>query len=74
MSYKQELEQINNWKLQGSIARSKVQWAEHGDKNSKFFLSLEKHNYENKLITKLDVNGKVIQGQKDIQSEIKSFY
>ncbi len=41
------------------IFKSKVKWTEEGEKNSKFFLSLEKRNFTNKLIKALDVNGTI---------------
>ena len=50
MSAKRELEDLNKEKLAGSIFRAKCQWSEEGERNSKFFLNLEKYNYENKHI------------------------
>jgi hypothetical protein len=50
---KLEIEQYNNEKANGAIIRSKADWAEFGEKNSKYFLNLEKRNYKNKCITKL---------------------
>ena len=73
-SIKRELESINNEKMKGSILRSKCVWAEHGEKNSKYFLGLEKHNYVNKLISKIDVDGKIITNSNEINGEIKTFY
>ena len=48
-----EIEYYNNEKANGILLRSKADWAEHGEKNTKFFLNLEKRNYKNKCITKL---------------------
>ena len=50
---KSEIEQYNNEKADGILLRSKADWAESGEKNTKFFLNLEKRNYKNKCITKL---------------------
>jgi exonuclease III len=61
---KTELDQFNQEKLMASIFRSKCNWAEDGERNSKFFLSLESHNYENKNITKLQVNNTEITDEK----------
>ena len=37
-------ENYNNEKANGAILRSKISWAEFGEKKSKFFLNLEKRN------------------------------
>jgi hypothetical protein len=50
---KLEIEHHNNEKSNGILMRSKVDWAEMGERNTKFFLNLEKRNYKNKCITKL---------------------
>jgi hypothetical protein len=71
---KLELELINNEKTKASIFRSKCDWSEHGEKNSKFFLNLEKHNYSNKTISKLEVNNKEIIDEKEINENIKDYY
>jgi hypothetical protein len=52
-STKLEIEYYNNEKANGVLLRSKADWAEAGEKNTKFFLNLEKRNYKNKCITKL---------------------
>jgi hypothetical protein len=43
---KLEIEQYNNEKAQGAFIRSKSDWAEFGEKNTKYFLNLEKRNYK----------------------------
>jgi hypothetical protein len=50
---KLEIEHYNNEKANGILLRSKADWVEAGEKNTKFFLNLEKRNYKNKCITKL---------------------
>jgi exonuclease III len=50
---KLEIEQYNSEKAQGAFIRSKADWAEFGEKNTKYFLNLEKRNYKNKCITTL---------------------
>ena len=47
------IEDYNNDKANGAIMRSKASWAEFGERNSKFFLNLEKRNHNMKCITKL---------------------
>ena len=36
-----------------AFVSSKVRWHEFGERSSKYFLNLEKRNYENKFITRL---------------------
>jgi hypothetical protein len=71
---KSELEIIERHKARGNILRSKIQWVEEGERNSAFFLRLEKHNYCNKLITKLNVDKKIITKPKEILEAEKDFY
>ncbi len=73
-SSKRELEQIEISETHSHIFRSKIKWTEVGENNSKFFLSLEKTNYSNMLISQLNVNGKVIKDQKNIANAQKNFY
>ena len=40
--YKQELEKLIEYKTKGSIIRSKTRWYKEGEKNTKYFLGLEK--------------------------------
>ena len=72
--FKRELEELNKEKLVGIIFRSKCDWAEYGEKNSKYFLNLEKYNFENKNITTLNVNGKTVSKEKEVLENIKNFY
>ena len=59
----------------GAILRSKAQWAIEGDKNSKYFLQLEKSRQENNSIKQLiDKDGKTLDKTEDILEEIYSFY
>ena len=53
----------------------KAQWVEEGEKNTKYFINLEKRNYDRKYIKKLIAdNGIEITNQKDIVKEQMSFY
>ncbi len=44
---KRELGKIENHEINGLIFRSKVKWTDDEEKNSKYFLALEKRNYAN---------------------------
>jgi hypothetical protein len=53
-----------------------MNWVEYGEKNSKFFLNLEKRNYNMKCITKLleGENGTEINNPDDILKYEQMFY
>ena len=70
-----ELEAIRNKRMEGVLLRSKARWIGQGEKITKYFCGLEKRNYTSKQINKLIIkHDTVIESQKDIQSEVKSFY
>ena len=50
---KHQLEEIYNYVTQGIIIRSKVDWYEHGEKSSKYFLNLGKRNNAKSHIRKI---------------------
>jgi hypothetical protein len=50
---KLEIEYYHNEKADGAFIRSRADWAEFGEKNTNYFLNLEKRNYKMKCITKL---------------------
>ena len=57
------------------IVRSKSQWTEDGEKNSKYFLSLEKRNYEKKNIHLIKNQfGQIETNPKIVKSEIFKYY
>ena len=51
-----------------------MRWVEEGEKNSKFFLNLEKRNYINKLITQLEIDNKLVTDQNEILLAQRNFY
>ena len=57
-----------------NIIWSMAQWVEEGEKNTSYFLRLEKHNYCKKLITKLHVNGKEITDPSEILKAGQNVY
>ena len=62
-------------KANGAIIRSKAKWIEYGEKNSKYFLNLEKRNYRAKYIKKVIMsNGIEISEPSKVLEEQVSFY
>ena len=51
-----ELEKIIEYKTKGAILRSKCRWHNEGEKNTKYFLNLEKRHYKNSVITQLKMS------------------
>jgi len=70
----QELKSIASEKIAGIILRSKIRWTEDGEKNSSYFLNLEKRNYMNKHISQLIINNKLTTNPEEILHEEKKFY
>ena len=56
------------------MIRSKAQYIDQGEKPTKFFCGLEKHNYTSKTIGQLEKNdGPIIMDQKGILIEAEHF-
>jgi hypothetical protein len=72
---KLDIENYNNEKSKGAQLRSKAEWAEFGERNTKYFLNLEKIRYKAKCITALvDESDNEITKAEDILEYEKSFY
>ena len=72
---KQKLEQVIEYRTKGSIIRSKTRWFNEGEKNTKYFLNLEKRHCNKKTIKSLRTEkGATIRTDKDILQEAKNFY
>ena len=72
---KDELEKIIEYRTKGAILRSKSKWYNEGEKNTKYFLSLEKRHFKQGTISQLKLNDNtLVTSDKDILSECKSFY
>ena len=53
--------------MQGIIVRSRLRWAEEGEKPTKYFCCLESKNYVTKTIPKIiQENGNIINKQEEI--------
>ena len=72
---KNELEHIYEKKAEGIIVRSRANWVENGEKNTRYFINLEKRNQRQKTITKLyNDSGTVITSHKDILSAEREYF
>ena len=60
---------------EGACIRSRADWYEFGEKNTKYFLGLEKHNAKKSLITQLfDTSNNLLTVPSEIQNHILKFY
>ena len=71
---KSQLEDIELGRARGIILRSQTQWVEEGEKNTSYFLRIEKQNFCNKLITKIKTEKEVITNPKDILEEGRKYH
>ena len=71
---KEVLELFYEEKTKGIIIRARARWHEHGERNTKYFLNLEKRNNVNKHIRKLLVSGAITTNPYKILDEQKRFY
>ena len=60
--------------MKGNIVRSKAKWITEGEKPTKYFCSLEKRNFVNKIIQRLEIGEETITDQGKILKETKIFY
>ena len=65
--YKYQCEMISNNKTKGAQVRSRIKWIEEGEKNTSFFLGMEKSNAKRKTISALkDKAGQTVTNQNEI--------
>ena len=70
-----ELNKIADYKTKGAIVRSRIRWHEEGERNTKYFLNLEKRRHSKTHITKLkDKDGKEITDPSEILLSQREFY
>ena len=70
-----ELDALYEKKTNGAIIRSRANWFENGEKNTRYFLNLEKRNQKQKLITKVyDKQGQIVQSTNNVLHTVKDFY
>ena len=72
---KDEWGQIIEHRTRGAIIRSKTRWYNEGEKNTKYFLTIEKRHFKQGTISQLKTNDNdFITTDKEILTECKSFY
>ena len=72
---KLELTELRQTKVKGAVIRSRATNLLEGEKPTKYFCSLETHNYLSKIIPKLETSeGHILTDQKEILKEAESFY
>ena len=72
---KRKWENIQNLKTQGAILRSKAKFVEEGEKNSKYFLNLEKRNYKERYMKSvMNSQDLMITDPSEILNEQAKFY
>ena len=72
---KRELETIQKIEANGAYLRSKIEFIENNENNTKYFLNKEKQNHDQKNITKLESkNGPEITDPKEVLNETAAFY
>ena len=70
-----ELQKTSEHKTKGAIIGSRAKWYEHGEKNSKYFVNLEKRAYERKHIVKLKTQeNQYLEEPKKILCQMENFY
>ena len=70
-----ELNKLLDMETAGSIVRSRIKWAECGERSSKYFCNLEKRSYEKKNIRQLKTDsGQIVVDPKKVLHEILTFY
>ena len=70
-----ELEKILEYRTKGAILRSRSRWYNEGEKNTKYFLNLEKRHYKQGTISCLKKNeNDFATSDKEILHECEVFY
>ena len=71
---KKEYDTIAQKKTEGTIIRSRARWTEFGEKNTKYFLNLEKRQQQRNIIKELQTTKNTLKNPKLILKELTSFY
>lgn len=72
---RRELEKIIEFRTKGAVLRSKTRWYNEGEKNTKYFLNLEKRHFKQGTISQIKTNDhEFVTSDKKILTECVSFY
>ncbi|CAC5384245.1 unnamed protein product [Mytilus coruscus] len=75
LELKTQLEDIETYKCKGVILRSKSQWALESDRNTAYFLKLEKYRQNKNVISEIkDCDGKIVTETNDLLNVIHDYY
>ena len=70
-----EMEEIIEYRTKGAMLRSRTQWHNEGEKNTKYFLNLEKRHYRQGTISRLKkCENDFATTDKEILHECESFF
>jgi len=70
-----DLQKIAEHKAKGAIIRSRARWYEHGERNTKYFMYLERRSHEKKHIVKLKTDqNEYVKEPNKILFEMEIFY
>ena len=72
---KTELEKIIEYRTKGAILRAKCRWHNEGERNTKYFLNLEKRHFKNGVISQLKIGeNEFVTSDKEILHQCENFY
>ena len=72
---KNKLEKMIEFRTKGAILRSKTRWYNEGEKDTKYFLNMEKRHYKQGTISQIKIDdNSFVTSDKDILTECTSFY
>ena len=70
-----ELDQFYKLKTKGAMVRSRAKWFEKGEKNTKYFLNLEKSDFDRKRISEIkNKQGNIVSDQTGILGVLKLYF
>ena len=70
-----KLEKLREQSLKGHLIRSSIQWVSQGKKPTKYFCSLEHHNYTEKTVKKVIKKDRTeVSDQKHILNKLKLLF
>ena len=73
-TFKQDLENIEEYKTQGLLIRSRAELIEESEKNIKYFKQVENRNFKTKHIRSIIVSENTITNPNDILNEAQKYY